>query len=176
MVHRPKLRNQQLRCILELKRFTRFYWTQPKVSTDRRFPLLIRHIKISIATVMEGTVKYKAFIFILQFPHWQCCDYSKCSSPTVSPVLFVSSCSLQRKSHLLCHQVSITVKQHISFCPNLLLYSLQVLISCVLDTILSKKTQHQMQNLYAQIRGSLIDEPLPNHSAKITLCINEIHG
>lgn len=68
LVHSPKLRNQQLRRILELKCFTRFFWTQPKASTDRRSPLLLRHIKIPVVTVTEGTVKYEMFIFVLLFP------------------------------------------------------------------------------------------------------------
>lgn len=104
LVHRPKLKNQQLRCILALKCFTRFCWTQPEVSTGRRFPLLVRHLKISTGTAMEGTMKYMVFSFILLLPHCQYCDYSKCSSPTASPGVFVSSHSLHHceAAHLLC--------------------------------------------------------------------------
>lgn len=81
----------------------------------------------------------------------------------------------RENSHLLCHWVNTSVKQHISFVsqPS---YCLQALISCVLDAVLYKKTQHQMLNFYVQIRHCLAAEPLPNHSAKISLCISEIHG
>lgn len=68
LVHGPKLRNQQLRCIWELKCFTRFFWTQPKASKDRRSPLLLRHVKIPVVTVTEGPVMYEMFIFVLLFP------------------------------------------------------------------------------------------------------------
>lgn len=101
LVHGPKLRYQQLRCILALKCFTRFCWTQPNIITGRRFPLLIRHLK---RRAMEGTVKYMVFSFIPLLPHCQRCDYSKCSSSTVSPGVYVSSHSLHHceAAHLFC--------------------------------------------------------------------------
>jgi len=94
---------------------------------------------------MEGTVKYEVFIFILPLPCCQCCDYSKCSLPTVSPVLFVSIGRLQSKfsftvppgehhceaAHLLCVPTfSFTVYKSSLVVSWMLYYMKKHIIKC----------------------------------------------
>lgn len=92
----PKLRNHQLRCILELKCFTGL---QLDSAQDIHGQIAIAHktYKNFHCYSNERHSEIQGIYFCPAVSHRQHCDYIKCSPPTVSSILFVSSCSLQRK-------------------------------------------------------------------------------
>lgn len=137
---------------------------------------------------MKGTVKYKAFIFVLLFPTVSIVITLSAPRPQ-SPQYYLSVVvACKGNSHLLCHWVSIlglrsdnssvitTVKQTIPFVsqPSPSQFTSP---HCVVDAVCCVgKHSIKYRNLYAQIRRSLNAEPLPKRSAKISLHISEIHG